>query len=191
MAIPEYTPQDRGLLNNYGISNFYNAAANNDFMRTNLFRIISLGGVRFTANELLYLTSTTLPGRAITNIQVPFMGLVFNVPGTANYPNSGAWNVSFRVPQNLSIRRKFEQWTRDVFNDIDSSGSYSIPSADASNSVILTLIDKVGTPIRTYTLYGAYCQSVGDVNMDITTSGEVMVQQATLAYQYWQLSNNP
>jgi hypothetical protein len=191
MAIPEYTPQDRGLLNNYGISNFYNAAANNDFMRTNLFRIISLGGVRFTANELLYLTSTTLPGRAITNIQVPFMGLVFNVPGTANYPNSGAWNVSFRVPQNLSIRRKFEQWTRDVFNDIDSSGSYSIPSADASNQVVLTLIDKVGTPIRTYTLYGAYCQSVGDVNMDITTSGEVMVQQATLAYQYWQLSNNP
>jgi hypothetical protein len=191
MAIPEYTPQDRGLLNNYGISNFYNAAANNDFMRTNLFRIISLGGVRFTANELLYLTSTTLPGRAITNIQVPFMGLVFNVPGTANYPNSGAWNVSFRVPQNLSIRRKFEQWTRDVFNDIDSSGSYSIPSADSSNQVVITLIDKVGTPIRTYTLYGAYCQSVGDVNMDITTSGEVMVQQATLAYQYWQLSNNP
>ena len=191
MAIPEYTPQDRGLLNTYGISNFYNAAAQNDFMRTNLFRVIQLGGTRFTANELLYITSTTLPGRAITNIQVPFMGLQFNVPGTATYPNSGGWNVTFRIPQNLSIRRKFEQWTRDVFNDIDSSGSYSIPSDDASNSVILSLIDKVGTPIRTYTLYGSYCQSVGDVSIDITASGEVMLQQATLAYQYWRLSNNP
>lgn len=188
MAIPEYTPQDTGLLNNAGISNFYSAAANNDFMRTNLFRIVSLGGDRFSANELLYITATTLPSRAVTNIQVPFMGLVFNVPGTANYPGSGAWNVSFRVPQNLSIRRKFEQWTRDVFNDIDSSGSYSIPSSDASNQVIMVLIDKAGTPIRTYTLYGAWCQAVGDVNMDITNAGEVMVQQATLAYQYWQLS---
>jgi hypothetical protein len=191
MAIPEYTPQDRGLLNTYGISNFYNTAAQNDFMRTNLFRIIQLGGTRFTSNELLYLTATSLPGRAITNIQVPFMGLQFNVPGTATYPNSGAWNVTFRIPQNLSIRRKFEQWTRDVFNDIDSSGSYSIPSDDASNQVILTLIDKVGTPIRTYTLYGSYCQSVGDVSVDLTASGEVMLQQATLAYQYWRLSNNP
>lgn len=191
MAIPEYQQTDRGLLNNYGIQNFYDAAAGNDFMRTNLFRIISLGGVRFTAGELLYVTSTTLPGRAITNIQVPFMGLTFNVPGTANYPNSGAWNVSFRIPQNLSIRRKFEQWTRDVFNDIDSSGSYSIPSMDSSNQVIMTLIDKVGNPIRTYTLYGTYCQSIGDVTVDVTTAGEVMVQQATLAYQFWRLSPNP
>lgn len=191
MAIPEYTQTDRGLLNNYGIENFYNAAANNDFMRTNLFRVISLGGVRFTANELLYMTSTTLPGRAIENIQVPFMGLKFNVPGTANYPNSGAWNVNFRVPQNLSIRRKFEQWTRDVFNDIDSSGAYNIPSSDSSNQVIMTLIDKNGTPLRTYTLYGTYCQSVGEVTMDVTTAGEVMIQQATLAYQYWRLSPNP
>lgn len=191
MAIPEYTQTDRGLLNNYGIENFYNAAANNDFMRTNLFRIIALGGVRFTAQELLYLTATTLPGRAITNIPVPFMGLSFNVPGTANYPNSNAWNVSFRVPQNLSIRRKFEQWTRDVFNDIDSSGAYNIPSSDSSNQVIMTLIDKNGTPLRTYTLYGTYCQAVGDVTMDVTTAGEVMVQQATLAYQYWRLSPNP
>jgi hypothetical protein len=188
MAIPEYTPQDRGLLNNYGISNFYNAAANNDFMRTNLFRVISLGGVRFTSTELLYITSTTLPGRAITNIQVPFMGLVFNVPGTATYPNSGGWQISFRIPQNLSIRRKFEQWGRDVFNDIDSSGTYNIPDDSAANQVVIALIDKTGAALRTYTLYGAYCQSIGDIAVDITTAGEVMVQQATIAYQYWRLS---
>jgi hypothetical protein len=179
--------QSTSLLAQQGIENFYNAAANNDFMRTNLFRIISLGGERFTPNELLYLTSTTLPGRAITNIPVPFMGLTFNVPGTANYPNSGGWSVNFRVPQNLSIRRKFEQWTNQVFSDETSTGAYSIPSNASENQVVITLIDKSGTPIRTYTLYGAYCQAIGDVAMDVTNAGEVMVQSATLAYQYWRI----
>ena len=149
-----------------------------------------MGGTRFTNEELLYVTTTTLPGRSITNISVPFMGLTFNVPGTATYPNSGAWNVTFRVPQNLSIRRKFEQWTREIFNDIDSSGNYNIPSADLTNQITMVLLDKRGTPLRTYTLFGAYCQSVGEINLDITSTGDIITQQATLAYQYWRLTPN-
>jgi len=177
-----------GLLDTQGIENFYDTAIVNDFARQNLFRVVALGGVRFTTNELLYVTSTTLPGRAITNVTVPFMGLVFNVPGTANYPNSGAWNITFRVPQSLSVRRKFEDWTNQVFNDANSTGAYNIPSKDASNQVILSLIDKEGVPLRTYTLFGCYCQSVGELTVDITNAGEVLLQQATLAYQYWRLA---
>lgn len=177
-----------GLLDTQGIENFYDTAIANDFARQNLFRVIALGGTRFTTNELLYITSTTLPGRAITNVQVPFMGLTFNVPGTANYPNSGAWQVTFRVPQSLSIRRKFEDWTNQVFNDANSTGAYNIPSKDASNQVILVLIDKEGTPLRTYTLFGVYCQSIGDLTVNVTSSGEILEQQATLAYQYWRLA---
>jgi hypothetical protein len=177
-----------GLLEQQGIENFYDSAIANDFARQNLFRVVSLGGVRFTTDELVYVTSTTLPGRAITNVQVPFMGLVFNVPGTANYPNSSGWQVTFRVPQSLSIRRKFEEWTQQVFNDEDSTGAYDIPSKDASNQVILTLIDKQGNPLRTYTLFGAYCQAVGDLTVNLTSAGEILEQQATLAYQYWRLS---
>jgi hypothetical protein len=190
MAIPEYNRVDRGLLSTHGIENFYNAASNRDFARTNLFRILNLGGQRFDNEELLYATTTTLPGRSITNIPVPFMGLSFNVPGTATYPNSANWTITFRVPQTLSIRRKFEQWTREVFNDIDSSVNYNIPNSGLDNQVTMVLIDKQGNPLRTYTLFGAYCQNVGDVNLDITTAGEIMVQQATLAYQYWRLSPN-
>ena len=177
-----------GLLETQGIENFYDAAIANDFARKNLFRVIALGGSRFSTNELLYLTTTTLPGRSITNVPVPFMGLSFNVPGTATYPNSNAWQVNFRVPQNLSIRRKFEDWTNQVFNDASSSGAYNIPSKDASNQVTLSLLDKAGNPIRTYTLFGAYCVSVGDMALDITNAAEIIEQQATLAYQYWRLA---
>lgn len=177
-----------GLLDTTGIENFYNAASINDFARQNLFRVVALGGTRFTVNELMYVTTTTLPGRAINNIQVPFMGLQFNVPGTANYPNSNAWNITFRVPQSLSVRRKFEDWTKLVFDDATSTGAYNIPSKDVSNQVILTLINKDGTPLRTYTFFGAYCVSLGELTLDVTTAGDILNQQATLAYQYWRLT---
>lgn len=177
-----------GLLDTQGIENFYDSAIANDFARQNLFRVVALGGTRFTTNELLYITSTTLPGRAITNVTVPFMGLVFNVPGTATYPNSGNWGVTFRVPSNLSVRRKFEDWTKQVFDDANSTGAYNIPSKESSNQVILSLIDKQGNPIRTYTLFGVYCQSVGDLTVNLTSAGEILEQQATLAYQYWRLA---
>ena len=177
-----------GLLETQGIENFYDAAITNDFARNNLFRVIALGGTRLSINELMYVTSTTLPGRSITNIPVPFMGLSFNVPGTATYPNSQGWQITFRVPQNLSIRRKFEDWTKQVFDDANSTGAYNIPSKDASNQVILALLDKQGNPLRTYTLFGAYCQTVGDLTLNITTAGEVLEQQITLAYQYWRLA---
>lgn len=177
-----------GLLDTQGIENFYDAAITNDFARNNLFRVVALGGTRFSINELMYITSTTLPGRAITNIPVPFMGLSFNVPGTATYPNSQGWQVTFRVPQNLSIRRKFEDWTKQVFDDANSTGAYNIPSKDASNQVIIALLDKQGNPLRTYTLFGAYCQTIGDLAMNITTAGEILEQQITLAYQYWRLA---
>jgi len=177
-----------GILNTSGIENFYNAAATNDFARTNLFRVISLGGTRFTSDELLYVTTTTLPARAINNIEVPFMGMKFNVPGTANYPGSGGWNITFRVPANLSIRRKFEDWTKTIFDDSSSTGAYNIPSKDASNLVQMVLIDKQGNAIRTYNLFGAWCQQVGELSLDLTAAGEILTQQATIAYQYWRLS---
>jgi len=178
-----------GLFDTQGIENFYDTAIVNDFARQNLFRVISLGGTNFTQQELLYVTSTTIPGRAITNVQVPFMGLQFNVPGTATYPNSQGWQVTFRLPANLSVRAKFEDWTRYIFDDQRSSGAYNIPNKGPQAQIVLALLDKNGIPIRTYTLFGAYCQAVNDLTVNLTSAGEILEQQATLAYQYWRLTS--
>lgn len=177
-----------GLFDTQGIENFYDTAISNDFARQNLFRVLSLGGLNFTQQELLYVTTTTLPGRAITNVPVPFMGLSFNVPGTANYPNSAGWQVTFRIPANLSVREKFENWTLNIFDDSQSSGSYSVPGKDPNSQIVLVLLDKKGLPLRQYTLYGAWCQAVGDLSVNLTSAGEILEQTATLAYQYWRIT---
>jgi len=177
-----------GILDQTGIENFYDVASVNDFTRKNLFRIVSLGGQRFTQDELIYMTTTTLPAKEIVNVQTPFMGLDFNVPGTTKYPGSADWNVTFRIPQNLSIRRKLEDWSNYIFSDQTSTGAYDIPDSSADNQTIITLIDKVGNPLRTYTLFGCFCRNIGTFELDITDAGNLVTSQAVIAYQYWRLS---
>ena len=172
------------LFANQDIQGFFQNAINKDFARTNLFRVVSIETpvVTFNETDLVYITSTTLPARAITNISVPFMGLKFNIPGTATYPGSEAWQVTFRVGQDLQVRNKLEAWSRSIFDDATSTGSYG---AGSLGNVTLALMDKLGAPIATYNLIGAYIQNIGTWTLDTTTEGAIVTSQATLAYQYW------
>lgn len=173
------------LFANQDIQGFFQNAINKDFARQNLFRVISITTpvVTFDQTDLVYITSTTLPARAINNVSVPFMGLKFNVPGTASYPTSEAWQVTFRMGQDLQVRQKLEIWSRSIFDDATSTGNYS---AGALGNVVLSLFDKSGqNPIATYNLIGAYIQNIGTFTLNTTTQGEIIEAQATLAYQYW------
>jgi hypothetical protein len=175
------------VFSNQDIQNFYQTAFRKDFARKNLFRVLAIetgsAGIQFTENDLVYVTATSLPKRAINNVSVPFMGMKFNIPGTANYPGSEGWTVTFRMPQDLSIRRKLEYWTRATFDDATSTGAYELRDL---GTVWLALMDKQGLPIKTYKMVGAYCVSLGDYALDITDAGSVVEQQATIAYQYWE-----
>jgi hypothetical protein len=173
------------IFSDQNIQNFHLAAQKRDFARKNLFRILyidtGISTINFDASDYVYITTTSLPKRAIKNLELPFMGLNFNIPGTANYPGSGAWSVTFRMPQDLSIRKKLEAWTRAVFDDATSTGQYGMPTGN----IEMALMDKAGKPIRNYLLKGAYCVTLGEYGLDMTDSGSVVEQEATIAYQYW------
>jgi hypothetical protein len=174
------------LFQNQDINSFYQTAIAKDFARQNLFRVLYINsgstGIVFNQTDNVYVTSTALPSRAIKNIPVPFMGLQFNVPGTANYPGSDSWQITFRMPQDLSIRAKLELWTRGTFDDAQSTGAYEVKNL---GSVGLALMGKNGQVLRFYNLVGAYCVNIGQYTLNTTTAGEIVEQQATIAYQYW------
>jgi len=180
------------LFNNQDINNFFQRALAVDFARQNLFRINYINGgssgILFDQNDLVYVTATTLPQRAIKNVPVPFMGLSFNVPGTANYPGSEGWQVTLRMPADNSVRLKLEAWTRSTFDDQDgaagpgSTGAYNLRNL---GEVSLSLMDKQGIPSVTYNLIGAYCTNVGSYTLNATTAGEVVELPITIAYQFW------
>lgn len=174
------------LLSQTGIPNFYDAARRHDFSRKFQFRILQIGDARYTDDlmqGIVYMTTAKVPGRSITNKAVPYMGLDFNVPGTAKYDGSADYNVRFRLPQNFLTRNTFEKWNFNIFNDETSTGDYSIP---CPNSILeMALINNKGNSIRQYRLIGVYCKSIGELEYDVTDDGSIVEFDATLAYQYW------
>ena len=168
------------------IADFYRTVQERDFARQFQFRVIQLANTNFNEEEFVYLETANLPGRTINNIQVPFMGLNFNVPGTASYPGSDSYAVSFRCDQNYNIRSVLENATFNTFDDQSSTGDYNI--ARNSSVMILNLLGKDSTVIRQYTLYGAYVTSVGDISYNLGDNGAIVLVPATLAYQYWRVT---
>ena len=63
------------------ISDFYTQVQAKDFARQFQFRVTEMANTNFGEDTFVYLQTGNLPGRAINNVQVPFMGLNFNVPG--------------------------------------------------------------------------------------------------------------
>jgi hypothetical protein len=168
------------------ISDFYRSVQKNDFARQFQFRVVQLANTNFGEEQLVYLESASLPGRAINNIPVPFMGLNFNVPGTASYPGSDSYQVTFRCDQNYNIRSTLENATFNTFDDGTSTGTYNI--ARNSSVIILNLLNKNGTTARQYTLYGAYVVSLQDSAYNLGDTGTIVTVPCTLAYQYWRVT---
>ena len=170
-------------INEQNITNFYQVARERDFARLFQFRLITLGLTQFTEDDLIYVETASLPGRSINNITVPYHGLQFNVPGTAAYPGSAGYQITFRSDQDYDIRSVLEQLTINTFNDDTSRGEYSTPSDESV--ITLQLLNKQLQAVSTYTLFGVYVQALADTAYDIKDTGTVATVQATIAYQFW------
>ena len=81
------------VVSTLGIENFYQRAVQQGFARDYQFRVLRFGQWIPDPQESLYITTATMPGRTVTAVGVPFMGLNFQVPGAANYKSNSAWAV--------------------------------------------------------------------------------------------------
>jgi hypothetical protein len=163
-----------------GIINFYNVATQKEFARDFQFRVDSFGPL--TKDDLVYLRTANLPAKTISNQTVPYMGLVFNVPGSVLYTGSESWGVTFLADEAMNIRSKLEAWQTEIFDVNTSSGKYGVPQEICS----ISLLDKEFKAIRKYNLIGCYLVGLEALAYDIKGSGKPQEFNATLAYQYWQ-----
>ena len=169
------------------IRTFYDKAAVADFARDYLFRVqmIKTPTLFLGEDELVYVKTATLPGRTIENLTTKYMGMTFNLPGIATYPNSDSYTLSFYCDANSLLRERFVRETRDVFNDATSTGTYNTP--DKNSYISLLQLDKKLNPVMKYTLYGVSIRSVGEIDFDIAEgTGEVKSFDATFAYHFFE-----
>tara|TARA_R110001599_G_scaffold10207_1_gene50544 strand:+ start:5095 stop:5640 length:546 start_codon:yes stop_codon:yes gene_type:complete len=170
------------------IQDFYTQAQVKDFARNNLFRVLNIdfgGGSDVTIGEedLVYVTTAALPGKTITDVAVPYMGLDFHIPGTVKYTGSEGYSLTFRADESYNLYDKFQQVMNDTFNDADSTGNYFTPTAD---SVIdLVQLDKQLERVSQYQLIGCSIRSIGEVAYDMTAEGTVQTFTVTVAYHYY------
>jgi hypothetical protein len=177
------------------IQNFYGSAVQNDFARLFQFRVLNItmnnGAVNYQYNggPAIYVETANLPGRAVNNIQVPFMGMQFNVPGTTSYPGSNNYPVVFRADQSYAIRDGLEKLLVNTFHIGNTAGLYNTPGQN--NTLTMQLFGKSSgdstgpRSVRTYTLYGVYLVGLADTLYDVKDTGTIATINATLAYQYW------
>ena len=170
------------------ITDFYRVAQERDFARDFQFRVLNIqageaSNVSFAEDDLVYIRGGSLPGKSITTQNVPYMGLQFHVPGTVTYP-SDAWSVQFYCDQNSAIRRVFEQYQKDIFDDETSSGNYFMPRA--TSLIDLVQLDSQLEEVAIYQLVGAYPSSVSDMAYSIGDgSGAPVTFDVTFTYQFW------
>lgn len=166
-----------------GIQDFYNAARQKEFARNFQFAVRTLGP--FTEQDLLYIESTTLPGKTVENQTVPYFGLDFNVPGTVKYNGSDSWAVTFRCDEGINIRNKMENYIKEVWDDETSTGAYGVPVEEAT----FDLLGKDLNPVRRYTFVGLSPISIGELSYNVTEAGTILTVEATFSYHYYRIRN--
>ena len=178
----------------FKIQDFYQQAFERDFSRDYQMRVINIGGIIGPDDNVL-LKATQLPGYEVTNIPTPFMGMQFNIPGSAKFPGNDAWNIEFRCDLNFDVRAKIEEWQRLIFNAIEdpniagapgSTGAYNIPSVD--QTIRLALHDRTGAFYRKYKLVGCYPRTISPMAYNQAEGiGNIVVLPVIMAYQWWEL----
>jgi hypothetical protein len=178
------------------ITNFYTNAVDRDFARDINFRVtvIEPGAiapdVNFDENDLVYAKSGSVPARSITNVKAQYMGLNFNIPGVATYPNSENYVLDFYCDKNSNLRNKFESWSRATFNDANSTGNYATPGRGSYITLVQLLPNMTPVPNGTYKLVGASIRSVGELKYNIAGgTGDLVSFQVGLAYHYYEITS--
>ena len=172
---------------NQSIQNFYRVAASRDFSRDFLFRVVDLkldGLPAMNEEQLIYAKAAALPGRSITNVQVPYMGLPLNVPGNATYPGSEGYALNFFLDSDSELRNYFETASRNLFNDQSSTGAYGTPDEDSY--ITLAQLDKNLEIISKYKLIGASIRAINSIEYTMSAgTGQTVDVGVTIAYHFY------
>jgi len=165
------------------IQDFYRVAQQRDFARDFQLRVLQLGDLTFDSDDLIYIRTAQLPDRQISNHQVAYMGLDFNVPGSVKYPGSDAWDVLFWADAKYRVREKLETWQKTIFDDSTSTGNMTVPGVN--RVVTLQMVDEMLNTVKTYNLYGVYVKTLGNIQFDVQGTGAPREFTCQLAYQFW------
>jgi hypothetical protein len=160
----------------YGLNQFLQELRNTGLRLGYQFQVTieQLDGLQF------YAASTTLPGKNINPVDVPYFGQTFKIPTNTDY--GGEWSITTRVDNELKIKKALEKWM-DEFSDLSKNGGGN--KKVTNYNVKIDLLDNdLQTINDTYTLVGVFPTGIGELGLDLSAA-DVVTMDVTLAFQYW------
>lgn len=155
--------------------------------RSNLFEVVGAWpvGVDGGAGDFhFFCKAAEAPPRDIGNIQIPFRGRELQVPGDTTYE---PWTITVLNDENYKFRNAFEDW-HDLINEAESNRG--VTSQRTGDQGIYTdwevyQLDRTGTRIQGYKLYGLWPQNVGPIEYNNENTNQITEYTITTVYQYW------
>ena len=150
---------------NLNIPNFITTASRRDFARNNLFRVLSLKcrGLELDEADLLYCKGGVLPGRNNPTSQVQYHGMKMSYnQSTVEYPGADDYVLKFYCDADSSLRKKFEEASRLVFNDVSNTCNLIFPSTD--DMITLASLDFSLNPSEYIKLVGVCFKGIDPID---------------------------
>ena len=126
--------------------------------------------------------TASLPGKEITSVVVPYIGMEFNVPCMVKYSGS-AYAITLRCDQFYIIRQALEKCVTNTYDDENTTAYGLVPSEDSY--MIIALIGKSTQPIMKYKLIGTSVSNTGTIQYNTGDTGTIAKVEMTLTYHYW------
>ena len=131
-------------------------------------------------NLQFFATSTTLPGKTLNPVDVPYFGQNFKIPTNADY--GGEWSITARVDNKIQLKKSLMKWMNE-FSDLSKNGGGD--KKMTSYNVTIDLLDNdLETITDTYILEGVFPTNMGELALD-QSAAEVVTMEIGLAFQYW------
>lgn len=137
-----------------------------------------------TQDQQLLVTAAALPASNIGVVSVPFRGREVKLAGERTFD---PWTVSIVNDSTMSLRNKFEQWS-NYMNGYSDNRGITIPLTYLQDLKV-TQLDRNDIAIRSYTLTGAFPQSVGEIALSYNSNDVISEFTVTFQYQYFTVTS--
>lgn len=133
-------------------------------------------------------STATLPDATIGQIQIPFRGRMYNLPGDREYKN-----LTVQIIDDLGDRNAWEklhEWHNTINqhkNNVTDTGSRDHFN-NYAGYLRLTMLDhnsSTDKPIKIFKFLHAYPVVVGGINLDQNTANQIAQFQVTFSYTHY------
>lgn len=128
--------------------------------------------------------ATSLPGDAVSSIDVNYFGRAIKVAGTRAFPD---WSITVINDEDFLIKNYMEIWQSSINSHIGNLRNINMKTANLYQSdALINQYAKTGEIIKTYKIFGLFPVDVGAIDVDWANGDQIEEFPITFAYQWWE-----